>query len=54
MKVTFNVSELCEDMFLTKQGSKPLHQYYSTVKGRWKELSLYQPFLANITTWKKQ
>lgn len=53
LKDTFNVQEninrmynLCEEI-LSKQGGKPLKEYYSMVEGRWEELSLYQPYPAD-------
>lgn len=48
------IYELCEDIFLPKQGTKPLQEHYSSVKGKWEELNLYQPFPTDIVTWKKQ
>lgn len=45
--------ELCEGIFFTIQESKPLHERYSAVKSKWEELSLYQPFPADMTTQKK-
>lgn len=48
------IYELCKDLFLTKQGTKPLHEHYSYVKSKWEELNLYQPYPQDLTTWKKQ
>lgn len=46
--------ELCEDIFLTKQGPRPLHGHYSFVKSIWEELNLYQPYPGDLTTRKRQ
>lgn len=45
---------LCENIFLTKQGSKPFHEHYSFIKSKWEELSLYQPYPTGLAMWKKQ
>ena len=33
-----------EDIFLTKQGTRPLHEVYSYGKTKWEELKLYQSY----------
>lgn len=33
---------------------KALKDYYSFVKGRWEELTLYQPFPQDFASWKRQ
>lgn len=48
------IYELREGIFLTKQGSRPLHKLYSSVKSKWEELNLYQPYPGDLDTWKKQ
>lgn len=45
---------LFEEVFLTKQGTKPLNKYYSFIKARWEELNIYQPYPTDIDIWKKQ
>lgn len=35
------IYELCEDIYLTKQGTRSLHKHYSFVKAKWEELNLY-------------
>lgn len=49
-----SIYELCEEIFRIKQGSKSLKDYYSFVKGRWEELTLYQPIPQDFATWKRQ
>lgn len=48
------IYELCEDIFLSKQGSKTLPELYSFVRSRWEELNLYQPYPTDLATWKRQ
>lgn len=49
-----HIYEVCEDIFLTKQGSRPLHEHYSFVKAKWEELNLRQPYPGDLSTWKRQ
>lgn len=35
------IYDRCGEIFLTKQGSKPLHELYSSIKALWEELNLY-------------
>ncbi|KAL5709075.1 hypothetical protein ACHQM5_019801 [Ranunculus cassubicifolius] len=48
------IYDLFEALFKTKQGDRPLDEYYSTMKGLWEELLLYQPFTIDLEQQKKQ
>lgn len=48
------IYELCEKIFLTKQDPKTLNECNSFVKAKWEEYHLYQPFPADLNTWKQQ
>lgn len=49
--ITLIGSKLCEEIFRLKQGSKSVMDYCSFVKGRWEELTLYQPFPQDLANW---
>ncbi|KAF9596580.1 hypothetical protein IFM89_012311 [Coptis chinensis] len=42
------IYDLFESLFKTKQGDQPIDEYYSTMKGLWEKLLLYQPFTVNL------
>lgn len=43
-----------EEIFKMKQEERTLKDYYSSVKGKWEELSLYQPYPQTLAMWKMQ
>ncbi|KAF9602472.1 hypothetical protein IFM89_028486 [Coptis chinensis] len=49
-----HIYEIFEKMFATKQAGRPLAEYYSTLKGLWEELILYQPFSGDVEVQKAQ
>ncbi|KAF9602276.1 hypothetical protein IFM89_026364 [Coptis chinensis] len=48
------IYDLFESLFKTKQGDQPIDEYYSTMKGLWEELLLYQPFTVNLEKQREQ
>ncbi|KAF9600483.1 hypothetical protein IFM89_009932 [Coptis chinensis] len=48
------IYDLFESLFKTKTGDQPIDEYYSTMKGLWEELLLYQPFTFNLEKQREQ
>ncbi|KAF9589938.1 hypothetical protein IFM89_029554 [Coptis chinensis] len=48
------IYDLFESLFKTKQGDQPIDEYYSTMKGLWEELLLYQPFTNDLEKQRQQ
>lgn len=45
---------VCEEVLLSKQGTRCLAEYYSFVKARWEELNVHHPYPTDIEVWKKR
>ena len=41
------IYQLCQDLFSLQQGDRSVEEYFSTLKGMWDELNVYQPLTTN-------
>lgn len=48
------IYDVCEEAFLSKQGTKSHAEYYSFVRPRWEELNIYHPYPTDIVIWNEQ